>query len=242
MARVQRHVAGGRVGAPIGRDIGRAPAGGLPLAAPGGAGDAPAPHAGRARRRHQGVRDRGGAGARELAQSDRGGPSALSQGGDDGGGHAHAGRRAARGGQRGVSGLHRRLRAPLLPPLPQRGVAQGMGLRGRVVPRGVDRAADHAGGDGIQPGAVRAGVGVPGRVLPKGGAQHQARARVVCDGERALPSVVPWGVPRVHSGGGRLPPAPAGGAPARGDHERGYPHHAVVHPLHRQDGAAEECV
>ncbi len=129
LARLQRHLAGGRVGPSVGQPRRDPGCGRLPQPQGAARGRPAADRARRARLRDQGARDPGLLRAEEQLQPRRPGPRDPGAAGLHRGGHAHARRRQGADHHRGVAQLDRQRRAAHLPPRAQHRPAQELGRR-----------------------------------------------------------------------------------------------------------------
>ena len=196
LARLQRHLACGRVGPSL-RQPGRHPRRRrLPVAQ----GDRRRTQAADRARcpdgDDQGARDPGCHRAREQLQPRRArsrdpGPRRLHGGGD-----AHARRQPRAGDQRGVERLDRRRGAPHLPPCAEHRLAQELG-GGRCDQPCRASCADRARGrDGLPVGAFGQDLGLLRRALQGPPLHLQPGIRQLRDGERAVQDLLSRGVPR----------------------------------------------
>ena len=215
LARLQRHVAGRRVGPPV-RQSRRHPRGlRLPVAPRDPAGREAAHRARRPDRDDQGARDPGRARAREFLQSRRPRSRAAGARRVDRGRHGDAGRLARADRQRAVERLDRRRRPAHLSPRAQHRLAQELGRRGRHEPRRAPRVVRPQGRDGLSLRADREDLGLSGRAVQGQAAHAGAAARQLRHGKRAVQDQLPRGVPRPDRGRMRDGAASAGEGPAR---------------------------
>ena len=196
LARLQRHLARGRVGPSL-RQPGRHPRGRrLPVAQGDRRRTQAADRARRPDGDDQGARDPGCHRAREQLQPRRArsrdpGPRRLHGGGD-----AHARRQPGAGDQRGVERLDRRRGAPHLPPCAEHRLAQELG-GGRCDQPCRASCADRARGrDGLPVGAFGQDLGLLRRALQGPPLHLQPGIRQLRDGERAVQDLLSRGVPR----------------------------------------------
>ena len=235
LARLQRHVARGRVGPSVGqsrRDSRR-----RRLLEP----PRRSPHDGRrADGDDPGARDPGRARAESQLQPRRPRSRLARAHREHGGRDAAPRRQPRRDRERRLERVARRRRAANVSARAEHGLAQELGGRRRDEPRRAACALRARRRDGLSVRAVREGLGLSGRAVQ--GPHDRARARLglVRHGERAVQDLVPGRVPRAD---GRRSGAEA--APDRRAAHRGHrAHHdrdaGARRAHHRQDGPARE--
>ena len=238
VARLQRYLAGGRMGPSVRQPRGHPRHGRLAVAHGCGRRQAAPGPARRAHRDDQGPRDPGRDGIGEQLQSRRPRPCGAGQAGQHRGGHADAGWRAGRDHQRSLAGLGRWAVLAHLPACPQYRLTQVLGCRGCHQPRGAPGAHHHERRDGLPLGPERQDLGLLRRAVQGQPVQVPAAVRLVCHGERSVQDLLPGGVSRADCGRVRHAAAPASQGSPGPDPEDRHPHPRVGHSHHRQEGAA----
>ena len=196
LARLQRHLARRRMGAPLGQP-GRDPRRRrLGLAQR----EEAAADARRADGHDQGARDPGRDRAREQLQPRRPRPRAAGQGRHRRGGGADDRLPLRRGGQRRVAGLGRRPEPAHLPPCAEHRLAQELGRRRRHQPRRAPGPDLEDRRDGLPLGADGQDLGLLRRLVQGQAVQVPAPVRLLRDGERAVQDLLPRRVPLADRG------------------------------------------
>ena len=254
LARLQRHLAGRRVGPPsdnLGAIL--ACADWVSRRRGGGHGDCPSSAsdrpsllarvtaASRPRRadgHDQGLRDPRGHRPGERLQPGGARSRAAGPRGQRGRGHGPAGRIAPAGPQRDLERLDRRRLPADLPPRAQHGVAEVLGGRRRHQPRRAAGALGHAGRDGLSHGARRSDVGLLRRAAARPAAADCPALRELRHRARAVQGGLPGRVPRPNGRRSRHPAARPGARPPRPDRTGEDRDAAAGHADHRQARAA----